>query len=237
VESGASDYAARLAADSEIVEKLRKQGFLGPDYEDWLIKLIRDVHGRLTKALRSGAAFTDHRSRYVNPSLPERQLLSRDIHEAKSLANLAVTLTIERFRRDALIGRGWTPAGGAWITEYFYGAVLQSLAQAYREWKKMHRSAGREAQYPEWWYEPTDQGEPHRDRVEEEADFRQVLDTLPTDKQKRVALLLQRGFSNNDIEKDLALKPGTVASIKQRIARSLRRAGYGADSARGVRNK
>jgi hypothetical protein len=113
------DYAARVMADAEIVELLRCEGFTGTAFKDWQSRLIRDTTPRLTAGIRSRKAFHDKRTgRYVQPQLWHLRVLI-DHDEASSLAGLTVALTLDRFRRDALIGRGWDLRRGVTINEYF----------------------------------------------------------------------------------------------------------------------
>jgi DNA-directed RNA polymerase specialized sigma24 family protein len=142
---------------------------------------------------------------------------------------MAITLTLPRFRRDALLERGWDPDRGATLQHYFYGSVLQTLPQAYRDWKssQKHIAAG-ELMLREGHDSDEDgsrRAEP-LSRLEQIEDFDQALVAVPK-KYHEVAVLLFRGFQIHEIAEKLAMSPRDVTKAKQRIKAALRRAGYG----------
>jgi DNA-directed RNA polymerase specialized sigma24 family protein len=224
------EHAALLKADAEICDLLRFYGFEGLVYEKWEMALMKDTLGRLSANIRSGRAFDDPRTRrYVRPSPAHQRLLQTDPHEALSLANMAIALTLPRFRRDALLERGWNPDRGATLQHYFYGSVLQTLPQAYRDWKRSQKHI-KAVELMLWEGHDCDQDGSRRpeppSRLQQIEDFDQALAAVPQ-KYHEVAVLLFRGLQVHEVAQKLAMSPRDVTKTKQRIKTALRRAGYG----------
>jgi DNA-directed RNA polymerase specialized sigma24 family protein len=142
---------------------------------------------------------------------------------------MAITKTLPRFRRDALLEGGWDPSRGATLQHYFYGSVLQTLPWAYRQWKsdQKHIEAG---ELMLWEDHDSHQDRSRRveppSRLEQIEDFDQALATVPK-RYREVAVSLFRGFQIHEIADELAMSPRDVTKAKQRIKAALRRAGYG----------
>lgn len=225
--SSSTEHAQRRRAEAEIVEILRAEGFCGENFERWRIRLVREVLARLTNALQSGAAFADRRVKWINPSPDAVDRLRHDRHEAEVLANEMVQLALAPFVQAALVNKGWSPDGGSTVAEFFYGAALQRLAQAYRSWQNSQLRVGPEL--------VTLVEDPDRNITRfpsrpgsDEADG-ELSDMLTAihERHKPVARLLCEGYKPAEIASLLGMPVQKVYKIKQQIKKSLTRAGYG----------
>ncbi|MFJ3861538.1 hypothetical protein ACIPRL_35595 [Streptomyces sp. NPDC090085] len=133
----------RRAADQQLIEILRKDGFEGHRYQVFENDLARYAISVLRAWMYSGYIFTMASSRGygLNPHELDLERLAADSDLRDELATMTVALALPRFRQRALIEGGWTFAGGAGITTYFMGACLYDFPNEFRR----HR-AGEAAQ-------------------------------------------------------------------------------------------
>jgi DNA-directed RNA polymerase specialized sigma24 family protein len=128
----------RRLADARLVAELAESGFTGPGYEQLQAELVRYGWAVMDAWLRRGFIFglCARMGRPVRTTDALRHLLAEDAEERAELAAAAVAATIGRFREDALVGGGWSAAGGASLATYFVNAVVREFPNEYRRWMR-----------------------------------------------------------------------------------------------------
>jgi hypothetical protein len=127
----------RLAADAELVDILRGQGFSGDDYDYAARELVRYGVAVLTRWLLTEEIYPILSRRFQVGLERPRPGLMKD--EAISLAGEVVAVALNRFRTDVLIPNKWVPSKGASLTTFFVGQCLLRLPNIHRRWLKESR--------------------------------------------------------------------------------------------------
>lgn len=127
----------RLAADAELVDILRDQGFTGQDYDYAARELVRYGVAVLTRWLLTEEIYPILATRFQVGLERPRPGLTKD--EAISLAGEVVAVALNRFRTDVLIPNKWVPTKGASLTTFFVGQCLLRLPNIHRRWLKESR--------------------------------------------------------------------------------------------------
>ncbi|MFD8779220.1 hypothetical protein [Streptomyces sp. NPDC059916] len=130
---GASVRAARLKADQQIVDLLRRDGFTGPRYDKAAAGWWSYGWRIMVKWSRTGEIFARARKagRPVAPSMITTSWSKDDRYQ---VATDAVIGGMELFRERGLLQGGWVPEGGASLTTYVVGAAVRSFRPAYLTW-------------------------------------------------------------------------------------------------------
>lgn len=129
---------ARVVADRDWLDALRRDGFAGPRFE--MLKTGLAGYGLpvIRALIRTRRIFplTYQRGRPV--TCPETVRLHLDGHpdDRQELALDVIAEALRLFRDHALIGRRWDPSRGASLTTYFVGAGISVFPNVFRRWLK-----------------------------------------------------------------------------------------------------
>ena len=131
----------RREADARLVAELAAEGFAGRRYRRFEDQLVRYGLGVLKSWMYSGYVFSlvARRGRPLHPSDDERRELRESDDVRTDIAGMTVALALPPFRREALVRGGWRPAGGAGLTTYFMGRVLQHFPNEFRTYQRERR--------------------------------------------------------------------------------------------------
>ncbi|GAA1942587.1 RNA polymerase sigma factor [Kitasatospora viridis] len=139
----AGDRAARLAADAEVVRRLRQVGFAGPLYQQVMGQLMQYGWNVLTPWCGSGIVFAQARA--AGRPVPESMIVTPwerdDRHE---VATETILAGARLFHRQALVNGRWSPTGGASLTTFYLGACLLSFKGEYQRWHRSRTAAARQ---------------------------------------------------------------------------------------------
>jgi predicted HD phosphohydrolase len=214
----------RRRIDHQLVQQFAADNFASPEYQLFEFELIRYALTVLHAWMINGRIFAmcAARGRGLNPSDWIREQLRRDPVARESLANEVIARALPKFRERALRGGGWRPDGGAAITTYFVGALIQELPNVYRSWKREEMS---------WYNDQLTEYklEQHRSLPDpaagpvQEAEVLQLFadfDTLQQD----IWMLVAAGASQEAIAEKLGLtSPRAVEGRVRRIREELKR--------------
>jgi DNA-directed RNA polymerase specialized sigma24 family protein len=136
----AADRITRLAADHDLVEELRADGFNGRRYAVFTQTLASYGLPVIQAWIRRRDIyhFTAKQGRPVTCSDELREHLSRDFDDRQELASMVVARALVHFRDHALVRGCWSAEGGASLTTYFIGACAQVFPNEFRAWVKQH---------------------------------------------------------------------------------------------------
>ncbi|MER8186456.1 hypothetical protein [Kitasatospora sp. NPDC094015] len=128
----------RRREDAALVARLEELGWRGPEYVIFEDGLVRYGLAVLDRWLRTGQVFRECRSRLrpvrVADRARERLRTEAGRDDRQQIAHDVVVAALPRFRRDALVGRGWSEQLGAALRTYFVGALLQDFPNVFRRW-------------------------------------------------------------------------------------------------------
>jgi DNA-directed RNA polymerase specialized sigma24 family protein len=139
--------AARLAADAEVVRRLRAEGCSGPRTQKVADRLIEYGWRTVRPWIGSGEMF--QRVREADRPIPQ-QLVAYDLtpDDRDQLATDAVIAGWRLFREHGLLRGRWRPEGGAGLNTYFVNAVIREYPAVYGRWFQV-REASRALLLPE----------------------------------------------------------------------------------------
>lgn len=217
---------ARLQADQELVERLRRDGFAGKEYEVFKTTLVGYGYSVMQAWIGNGQIFqlVQELGRPVTCSDELKQHLRDDVDDQRDLAADTVARTLEPFLDRALRHGGWDPAKGANLTTYFVGALKREFPNAFRPWARERNVRIRQV--------PLDDIErdlpPHDDPAEQvillEA-FRAAMDRAATAKKnpERLRFALAARFLQEATFKEIALDwiraNGTIEHLEDALDR------------------
>jgi DNA-directed RNA polymerase specialized sigma24 family protein len=132
---------AQLAADQEMVNRLRRADFTGPAYE--MVKAMLAGYGLpvIRAMIRRRQIYqlcADH-GRPVQCPDHVREHLARDEDDRLELAAENVARALPFFRKNALLNGNWNAEGGATLTTYFVGGCIRMFPNAFRAWHREFR--------------------------------------------------------------------------------------------------
>jgi len=132
----------RLRNDRALYDELAAQGFRGARYEMFRAELAAYALPVIRSWIRRGLifAYCQQKGRPVTASEVDRRDLVDDIAERISLANETVATALNLFHDKALVGGGWSAAGGASLTTYFVGACVGQFSGIFRRWQTARRN-------------------------------------------------------------------------------------------------
>lgn len=142
--------AGRLARDTKLVERLRRTGFQGLEYDEFEGELVRYGWAVLDAWLKSGTIFARCAGigRAVNPNERERERLIQSREDREDLVSIVVGDALDKFRENALVGGGWDGRrGGATLATYFVGRVVREFPNHFRSWQTSNRSWDTDAEH------------------------------------------------------------------------------------------
>ena len=124
----------RRLADRDLLDRLAAEQFAGRAYDQFENELAAYGLSVLQAWMYSGYVFklASKRGFSLAPSDRELETLQRDSNLREELANMTVGTAIPRFRDRALVGGGWTLAGGASVPTYFMGSCLYVFPNEFR---------------------------------------------------------------------------------------------------------
>ncbi|APA98833.1 sigma-70 family RNA polymerase sigma factor [Nocardia seriolae] len=122
----------RYPVEHELFELVRKAGFEGPAWRLLADRLVRHGLAVLGPWIRSGWIFTvaERKRMPLRPTPQERALV--ETRFAEDFVQETVTRALERFRRNAIDGDGWSPELGASLASYFIGACVLAFVEQFR---------------------------------------------------------------------------------------------------------
>ncbi|WP_346139533.1 sigma-70 family RNA polymerase sigma factor [Streptomyces coeruleofuscus] len=123
--------------DAALVAFLRRSGFEGPHYQQFITELMAYGWRTLSSWSASGHIFkrTARMGRPVSPAMMPEVWAYEDRTQV-------VTDTVLKgstlFREHGLVRGKWSPDGGASLTTYFVGAAVLAFRPVYIRWYKAH---------------------------------------------------------------------------------------------------
>ena len=129
------EHIRQLAADQELVNLLRKNGFAGRAWDRFQEVLAEYGVSVLRVWIVTGEIFPRCREKGVGHGLcppPSGRHWTED--EALELAGETVAVALAKFRDNVLIPGRWTPQGGATLKTFFIGQCLFRFPGLYRRW-------------------------------------------------------------------------------------------------------
>ncbi|MGV9271220.1 hypothetical protein ACWDRR_42030 [Kitasatospora sp. NPDC003701] len=130
------DRAARLAADAEIVRRLRQVGFTGEPHQKVMGQLMQYGWNVITPWCATGTIF--RQARAFGRPVPEAMITTLDRDDSHEIATETVLAGARLFHRHALVKGSWNPEGGASLTTYYVGACLLTFKAQYQRWHRRH---------------------------------------------------------------------------------------------------
>ncbi|QFZ73984.1 hypothetical protein GFH48_12665 [Streptomyces fagopyri] len=219
-----AEESARLAADAQIVDILRAEGFTGPRWGVVEERLMHYGWSVLMKWVQDGQIFEECSkiNRGLRADETVRSIL-RDNREARSdLVTDTVIAASDSFRESLMIGR-WEP-GTSSLTTYFTGACIRSFPNSYRRWSKSLENRDLllfdDAELVTVLDRDFALGDPDpAAAVIAKESEQSIIATLPTNLRK-IAELRALGYMNTEIAKILNL---SVDTVETRLARERKR--------------
>ncbi|MEV7099803.1 hypothetical protein AB0M80_44025 [Amycolatopsis sp. NPDC051045] len=224
----AAEFLERRRHDLALRNELAAENFDGPVWDRFVEELARYGHAVMLAWLRTGEIFA-HCSRTDRPigAVP----LTWSDEDRIDLATDAVVSAIKTFRKNALVGGGWTPEGGASLRTYFIGACVLVFPAIYRSWKTQHEKQ-RRCPAVGTSSDLEDVGTVLAQRANEPDDvaivWRQIADglqALPDDRTRTALAASTMGYTYVEIADllsvDTEVSRGTVAQILLRHRRRL----------------
>ncbi|GAB2975058.1 RNA polymerase sigma factor [Saccharothrix stipae] len=136
VEDAELERLLRREADAELFARVRAAGFTGPEYDILVADLVAYALRVLLPWLRRGRIFAEcaARGRGLKHEPWHQARLATSDDDRRELAHETIAEALTLFRRLAVEGRGWTPAGGTALTTYFVGTCVQSFPNVWGRW-------------------------------------------------------------------------------------------------------
>jgi DNA-directed RNA polymerase specialized sigma24 family protein len=214
----------REVGDKVLFARLEADGFTGPVYDRVADRLARYGYQVLQAWVRSGDVFSVCARKKIK-GLPAVASWSgwaeADIDD---LVQETVAAAIMKFRRHAMAGRGWRPAGGASPTSYFAVTCLYAFSAVYRR----HLTARRR-------HANTDRAAAQRhiqpghtpdvaETVIEQATAEEILASIADQRLRFIIQLAAAGYSHREISCLLAdgTTPRAVEALLYRYRRQIR---------------
>jgi DNA-directed RNA polymerase specialized sigma24 family protein len=134
-DTNGESLARRLARDAALLAELGKAGFAGRAFDLYHEELVKYGFAVCLKWIRSGRMHREcgQRGRPVG-ELPA----TATMQDFRDLATDAAVEGAVLFRRLALVGGQWSPAGGASLATFYIGACIHVYPGVYRRWYRLH---------------------------------------------------------------------------------------------------
>jgi DNA-directed RNA polymerase specialized sigma24 family protein len=216
--------------DAALRDRLAEQGFAGPGYDAFEHELARYGLSVVEAWCHIGVIFRRVRERYPRIRLHPPADWTREDRE--DIASRTVATALRRFRRDALIGGGWVPDGGATLATYFIGVCLGDFPNAYRGWDRERRRELRCHTVDDG--DTAVAGDDPAGAVLAMETLAEMLAALP-ERQRRAIVLDAQGYGRDEIAEILGVTGRAAADLVRRARREIRGA-RGRTRARDCRN-
>ncbi|MEU4447690.1 hypothetical protein AB0K14_10255 [Actinosynnema sp. NPDC050801] len=221
VEDAELERLLRREADAELFARVRAAGFTGPEYDTLVADLVAYALRVLLPWLRRGRIFAEcaAKGRRLEHETWHRARLATSDDDRRELAYETIAEALTLFRRLAVEGRGWTPAGGASLTTYFVGTCVQRFPNVWDRWRR-EQVPDIPTEDPVGRYGTTGRhldldADPAR-RVTSEDYVRKTLEAMPPKVRVVAEPLVLHDSTLVEIAKDLDTTPGAV---EQRLRR------------------
>lgn len=211
------EQRARLAADADLFESLRADGFTGPGWDYFANELARYGLAVISAWIRKGLIHTRCGARGIRATRLD-PAVAGDRTAVASIANETVAEALVMFRDDVLARGKWDPAKGASLRTYFIGACLLRYPNAATGWVRQHH-------HPEQSDDPTvlmariEPGAalpPVEDDVIRSLTAQEILRGATNERAARTLALDACGYARAEIAADLGISEASVASILKR---------------------
>ncbi|MET8048787.1 sigma factor-like helix-turn-helix DNA-binding protein [Streptosporangium sp. NPDC005286] len=127
-EDDVSEHERRLAADTELLQRLEVVNFSGEPYRVFEEDLVRYAVRRYQQLLSTGQVFQMCQKRRIG--LPRQKVSA---HDREDIAEDTVARALPGFRKTLMSG-AWRRGGGASLSDFFVGFAMMHFANAYRAW-------------------------------------------------------------------------------------------------------
>lgn len=124
--------------DQAVINALAESGFSGPLYGWFEYELSRYGVNMIASWIKSGKIWGHCRKRgfgLLVTDIDRSHLQADQWQAAHDLASSTVVVTLEKFRKLALLERRWNADGGTTITTFFMGLVAYTFPNEYRQWR------------------------------------------------------------------------------------------------------
>ncbi|MFB6578557.1 sigma-70 family RNA polymerase sigma factor [Streptomyces sp. NPDC056402] len=140
-EAGGEDASMRdqrRQADAALVDFLRRKGFEGPHYTQFMQHLM-EYGWRILNGWSATGQIFDRVARAGRPIPVTMVTTAWGDDERSQVVTDTVIKGSALFREHGLVRGKWTPEGGASLTTYFVGAGLLAFNPVYIKWYKAYR--------------------------------------------------------------------------------------------------
>ncbi|MET8955649.1 RNA polymerase sigma factor [Streptomyces sp. NPDC004393] len=225
-DEAAAEISQRADDDAAMYQALAAAQFDGPAWNLFAQALTEYAHPIVTNWLYTGEIFTlcAARGRPVRTSrtLQDMETLRADPDEREELICEVVARALHLYRRNARVGAGWRPAGGASLKTYFIGAVLREFAGVYDRWAS--ERARRPPCDPDGMDALRDVAglpgeEPENQAIGHDA-VRRLLAQVKDETTRTAAFLMLRGYTTKEIGEYLDLSAAAVAMRMSRLRKN-----------------
>lgn len=212
-----AEHAERLAADSDLYESLRAEGFAGPGWDYFANELARYGLAVIGAWIHRGQIGGKCAARGIRTT-PLDPSVAGDRTAVASIANETVAEALVSFRDDVLARGKWDPVMGASLRTFFIGACLRRYPNAAARWARQQR-------HPEQPENPTDLMArvepgaglpPVEDDVIRSLTAQEILRGATNERAARTLALTACGYTRAEIAADLGISEDSVASILKR---------------------
>jgi DNA-directed RNA polymerase specialized sigma24 family protein len=129
--------AERLAADQQLYEALKREGFQGPAWDRFVDMLARYGVQIIRAWVLTMRIFHESARKGVKGARGSgRGGRPFTVDDADQLADDTVAAAIRAFRDKVLFPGRWSPSGGASLRSFFIGQCLFAFPNAYRRWQR-----------------------------------------------------------------------------------------------------
>jgi DNA-directed RNA polymerase specialized sigma24 family protein len=129
-----ASHVQRLAADRDLVARLARQGFRGPEWDLFADVLARYGYQVIRVWILTMKIFPQLRAKGLGGLRPPTDGRRWTSEEADELALETVGTAIAKFRQNVLLADRWMPERGASLKTFFIGQCLIRFANVYRRW-------------------------------------------------------------------------------------------------------
>jgi hypothetical protein len=197
---------AVLEADAELVTGLMLRGYAGRPWAKFANALAEYAVEVLRAWIASGAIFAKCRAKGVR-GLGALQLHARDDDDAIEIAGMTVAVALVAFREKVLIPGRWRPDRGASLKTFFIGQCLFQFPDAYRQWAREMHGVPLDLQ--------ANVGDlalvhPPAAPTSVVAELRRHLRVLAHDEAPALNVMVEMGFSHNEIAATTGQTPKAV---------------------------
>lgn len=203
--------------DAELVKRLRRSGFSGPEYDRFKEKLITYGLGICNAWIRSRVM---HAKCADNGRPVDEFPVDGTYEDERDLAAETAVIAAEKFRKVALINGRWDPSRGAALTTFYVGMCVLVYPNVYRRWLRQRRR-DRASSVVAFALNSVDSSNDAETMVLSGIEIEALMEDVP-EPDRSVLLLKSQGFANAQIAEQLTLSPNEVERTLERVRRKLR---------------